>query len=116
MPHRYRVCTVKDSLRYYPPLPEYVILTTKTGLPLPNPEYLGLHALCCEVAWKSGAAEYIMNVERKMDDTKVLADDGSTADLLMAALSLVDFTVRFSPANCTSCLWFKQRHSKQVLG
>ncbi|KAH0833819.1 hypothetical protein J3R83DRAFT_10982 [Lanmaoa asiatica] len=90
--HTYRVCTSTDSLRYHTPLPvlpEYVTLSTTTELPLPNPEYLALHALCCEVAWMSGAAEYIMSIERRMDDTTVLANDGSTAELLITALSLI---------------------------
>jgi hypothetical protein len=38
----------------------------------------------------SGAAEYIMDIERRMDETLVLANDGSTADVLMGALSLVE--------------------------
>lgn len=37
----------------------------------------------------SGAAEYIMDIERRMDDTKVLANDGSSVDMLMVALSPV---------------------------
>jgi len=37
----------------------------------------------------SGAVEYIRDIERRMDDTEVLADDGSAADLLVAALSRV---------------------------
>ena len=38
----------------------------------------------------SGAVEYIMDIERRMDDTKVLAKDGSSVDLLMATLSVVE--------------------------
>lgn len=38
----------------------------------------------------SGAAEYITDIERRMDDAKVLAKDGSSVDLLMVALSVVD--------------------------
>ena len=38
----------------------------------------------------SGAAEYIMDTEKRMDETSVLANDGSTADILMRALALVE--------------------------
>ena len=34
----------------------------------------------------SGAVEHIMDIERRMDRTGVLANDGSTADLLASAL------------------------------
>ena len=89
-PHTYRVCTAMDSIRLVPALPEHVTFSTATDVPLPRREYLALHALCCEVAWMSGAAEYIMDIERRIGDTKVLAKDGSTVDLLMAALSAVE--------------------------
>lgn len=91
-PHTYRVCTAMDSIRLVPggSLPEHVTFSTATDVPLPRREYLALHALCCEVAWMSGAAEYIMDIERRIGDTKVLAKDGSTVDLLMAALSAVE--------------------------
>ena len=91
-PHTYHVCTVTDSIRLVPggSLPERVTFSTATDLPLPHPEFLALHALCCEVAWMSGAAEYIMDIERRIGDTKVLAMDGSTVGLLMVALSAVE--------------------------
>ena len=37
----------------------------------------------------SGAAEHVMDIERRMDKTAVLANDGSTADLLASALEEV---------------------------
>jgi hypothetical protein len=36
----------------------------------------------------SGAAEYIMDIERRRDNTKVLAKDGSNAQLLVSVLML----------------------------
>ncbi|KAN0094628.1 hypothetical protein V8E55_002915 [Tylopilus felleus] len=75
-----------------PALPEHVTFSTATDVPLSRHEYLALHALCCEVAWMSGAAEYIMDIERRIGDTKVLAKDGSTVDLLMAARFFSFFT------------------------
>ncbi|KAI9567205.1 hypothetical protein HD554DRAFT_2109710 [Boletus coccyginus] len=89
LPHTYRVCTSREDLKTDHSLPEQVTFSTDTGLPLPNHDYLALHALCCEVAWMSGAAEYIMDIERRMDDTKVLANDGSSVDVFMVALSSV---------------------------
>ncbi|KAI6039140.1 hypothetical protein EDC04DRAFT_2687191 [Pisolithus marmoratus] len=57
-----------------------VIFSTETEYALPLPAFLALHALCCEAAWMSGAAEHIVDVERWMDKTRVLAKDGSTTD------------------------------------
>ena len=37
----------------------------------------------------SGAAELVMDIERRMDRTDVLASDGSTADLLANMLARV---------------------------
>ena len=70
-------------------IPEIVTFTTKTDLPLPDGGCLALHALCCEVAWMSGAAEHVMDIERRMDKTDVLANDGSAADLLASVLARV---------------------------
>lgn len=80
----------KEEMKLDQKIPNRVAFSTATTLPLPHYEYLALHALCCEVAWMSGAAEYLMDIERKMDDTRVLANDGSTADLLTRALALVE--------------------------
>lgn len=55
-------------------------------LPLPSPAYLKLHAACCQVAHLSGAAEYVKKFYRDMEDTQVLAHDGSAAKLLEEAL------------------------------
>ena len=71
-------------------IPDIVTFSTATEYPLPHPAFLALHALCCEVTWMSGAAEYIMDTEKRMDETSVLANDGSTADILMRALALVE--------------------------
>ena len=38
----------------------------------------------------SGAAEYITDLEKRMDEITVLSNDGSSADLLMSALALVE--------------------------
>ncbi|KAH7906895.1 hypothetical protein BJ138DRAFT_1117169 [Hygrophoropsis aurantiaca] len=54
--------------------------------PLPNPEYLRHHAAAARVAYMSGAGEYIERVLTDMEMASVLADDGSSVELLAAAL------------------------------
>ena len=63
--------------------------TAKEGLAVPSPHYLALHALCCEVTNLSGAGEYVDLVQEKLEDMKVLAKDGSSADLFSFALSSI---------------------------
>ena len=71
-----------------PDVPAVVTFTTTIpNLPLPSPEYLALHALCYEVTWMSGAGEQLDEIQRDLEETRVLAKDGSTAHLLSAALS-----------------------------
>ncbi|KAI0760556.1 hypothetical protein C8Q74DRAFT_1451463 [Fomes fomentarius] len=53
---------------------------------LPDPRYLRLRAACCRVAHLSGAAEYLDEIYRDMDTIQVLAVDGSSAEVLDAAL------------------------------
>ena len=69
-------------------IPPQVRLTTPdpNNYPLPNPYYLALHAACARVVHLSGAAEYIEMVFRGMEDTKVLATDGGSGDVLYHAL------------------------------
>jgi hypothetical protein len=45
-----------------------------------------LHAAACRVAHLSGAGEYLEMVFRKMEETRVLASDGSSVDVLSYAL------------------------------
>lgn len=89
MQDTYRTYEARQGLKEKLRVPDIVTFSTTTDFRLPNPTYLVLHALCCEVAWMSGAAEYIMDIERRMDQTRVLAKDGSTADILLRALALV---------------------------
>ena len=49
---------------------------------VPNPKLLALHAACARVAHMSGAAEAFDEFERDVDDTRVLAFDGSSSRLL----------------------------------
>lgn len=86
--HCYKLEAVEIFQRVLSTLPEYVTFTTpdKDKLPLPSPSYLKLHAACCRIAHLSGAAEYVEKFYRDMEDTQVLAHDGSAAKLLEEAL------------------------------
>ncbi|KEP47309.1 hypothetical protein V565_160520 [Rhizoctonia solani 123E] len=74
---------------YRQELPQTVHFTTSTpDLPLPNPRYLALHAACARVVHLSGASEAISSIIRKMEQTPVLSEDGSSAELLEIMLSV----------------------------
>ncbi|KAG6371357.1 hypothetical protein JVT61DRAFT_9560 [Boletus reticuloceps] len=88
--HTYDVHVARMELKVNQKIPERVTFSTKTDYPLPHHQLLALHALCCEVAWMSGAAEYLEVIGRRMEDIKVLSNDGSMADLLSRALALVE--------------------------
>ncbi|KAJ8474973.1 hypothetical protein ONZ51_g6871 [Trametes cubensis] len=55
-------------------------------LPVPNPRYLQIHATCCRIAHMSGAADYLDLVLRDIEESKVLAEDGTSADTLTFAI------------------------------
>ncbi|KAH9031324.1 hypothetical protein EDB85DRAFT_2089767 [Lactarius pseudohatsudake] len=55
-------------------------------LPLPNPDYLEIHAACCRVAHLSGAGEYMDKVLEDLEDSRVLSQDGSSARILSFVL------------------------------
>ncbi|KAI0324738.1 hypothetical protein GY45DRAFT_1349243 [Cubamyces sp. BRFM 1775] len=55
-------------------------------LPLPSPRYPEVHAACCRIAHMSGAADYLDLIYRHMDELKVLANNGASADVLSFAL------------------------------
>ena len=57
--------------------------------PPPSRYYLELHALCCEVTMLAGAGEYVDWVQAQIEETRVLAGDGSSAQLLFIALSVI---------------------------
>ncbi|XP_006458875.1 hypothetical protein AGABI2DRAFT_115848 [Agaricus bisporus var. bisporus H97] len=75
------------SFRPYPVHPQQrdtVTFSTKSPetLPVPSPELLALHATCCKVAHFSGSAGYIDTLYDDLDQTGVLAIDGTSDDLL----------------------------------
>ncbi|KAF5313466.1 hypothetical protein D9611_008612 [Ephemerocybe angulata] len=55
-------------------------------LELPDPKYLKLHAAVCRVAHLSGAAEYMNQHDRDIENLSFLASDGSSANLFAAHL------------------------------
>jgi len=64
-------------------LPDTVTFTTThPRLSLPDPRYLRVHAACAKVANLSGAGECIDKIIGDLEDIRVLAADGSSADVL----------------------------------
>lgn len=57
--------------------------------PLPGREYLRLHAVCCRVAHLSAAGEYVEEILDDLNDTRVLAQDGGSKELLASALARI---------------------------
>lgn len=60
----------------------FVEFSSSVDAQYPNPKLLALHAACARVAHMSGAAEAFDELERDVEDTRVLASDGSSARLL----------------------------------
>ena len=85
----YRLITLDPrwySLSYLPANPIITFASTDPSLPLPNCEYLKLHAAVCRVAHMSGVAGYLDQEDRDVDRIGVLARDGSSANLLASRL------------------------------
>ncbi|KAJ2976224.1 hypothetical protein NUW54_g11600 [Trametes sanguinea] len=55
-------------------------------LPVASPQYLRIHAACCQIAYMSGVAEYLERVFPNVDELQGLAHDGASADVLSYAL------------------------------
>jgi hypothetical protein len=70
-------------------VPEKVTFTSSDPITLPTPssELLALHAACAKVSHFSGAGEEIDELDRDLDDLRVLAADGSSSSVLAHALS-----------------------------
>ncbi|OCH93821.1 hypothetical protein OBBRIDRAFT_724074, partial [Obba rivulosa] len=59
----------------------------KCQFPIPDRKLLALHSgSCARVFHLSGAAEYVQKVLRDIEETKILASDDGSADLLHNAL------------------------------
>lgn len=84
----YQIVTWQSST--VPESPRYTTTFTTTDLktrPIPSTHYLRLHAACARVAHKSGAATYIEDLAKDIARLTVLAEDGSSAGVLAAALA-----------------------------
>ena len=86
-PHTYNV-RGRDWAVLAGTLSQVTFRSDDPSLPPPNPRYLALHAACAKVAFMSGAAEHIDMIMRDIEDIKVLAADGSSAEVLALALQL----------------------------
>ena len=92
VPHTYNI-RVRHAC-FLNNLPTSVSLTSAVAeLPLPDPRYLALHAACAKVAPFPGPAKHIHKSFRELEDTKVLASNGSSAEALQFALGKTYFTV-----------------------
>lgn len=67
-------------------IPTKVKFVAHSDHPLPNPQYLFIHAACCRVAHLSGAAKYLDEIFLDMEELSVLAEDGASANSLVYAL------------------------------
>ncbi|KAG6852383.1 hypothetical protein C0991_012534 [Blastosporella zonata] len=85
-PNVYRPAAVAAGCLRGLPLSVKFITPDPINLPLPDPRYLAFHTACAKVAHLSGAGEYIDNVLWDLEDTRVLASNGDSADLLYHAL------------------------------
>ncbi|KAJ7222987.1 hypothetical protein B0H12DRAFT_1150813 [Mycena haematopus] len=61
---------------------------------LPSPSLLSIRAACSRVAHMAGAAEQVDQILRDLEQTPVMAEDGTTADLLTSRLLQPSRTVR----------------------
>ncbi|KDQ51060.1 hypothetical protein JAAARDRAFT_541724 [Jaapia argillacea MUCL 33604] len=88
--NRYRVyATDPDyltSLGIDPSNSEIQLTTTDPDLALPDPRLLRLHAACAKVAHFSGAGKIVDETLRDIEELEVLAYDGGSAHVLIAAL------------------------------
>ncbi|EEB89238.1 hypothetical protein MPER_12689 [Moniliophthora perniciosa FA553] len=101
--NEYDICVARDGWwQGFPNYPRRVLFVSRPfeignetrTLALPDPRLLAIHATCARVAHMSGAAEYMDLREQDLDDSTVLAADGSSAAffnelLLSASLQIV---------------------------
>ncbi|KAF8871844.1 hypothetical protein BD779DRAFT_1680079 [Infundibulicybe gibba] len=88
----------KDPADYYRPAatqlyfiegfkPEVQLTTPDPRIyPLPDPQYLAIHAACARAAHLSGVAKHIDTASHEMAETEALEDDRGSGDVLHHAL------------------------------
>ncbi|KAF8345054.1 hypothetical protein F5887DRAFT_1197645 [Amanita rubescens] len=95
----YNVCG-KQLSGYLVPIPSYVTFKVEPSaaaaaeamnkrLMLPDQDLIAIRAACARVANLSGAAEQANQIIRDMEDTTVLTDDGSMAEIFSLRLSML---------------------------
>ncbi|KAF5359875.1 hypothetical protein D9756_003614 [Leucocoprinus leucothites] len=101
----YKVCGNTRRLKRFPlPIPSRITFSVDPAaaaaaeavnkeLMLPDRSLIAIRAACARVANLSGAAEQAKRILRDLEDTTILADDGSTAELLSSRLLML--TSRF---------------------
>ncbi|KAH9008972.1 hypothetical protein EDB84DRAFT_1280840 [Lactarius hengduanensis] len=86
-PNTYTIKAIEPLvLAHYCKDSKITLTSERSDLPLPNPDYLEIHAACCRVAHLSGAGEYMDKVLEDLEDTHVLSEDGSSARILSFVL------------------------------
>ncbi|KAG8741764.1 hypothetical protein FRC10_002431 [Ceratobasidium sp. 414] len=78
---------VVEKQRYIvsPEVPQHFrfsLVSSNPDLAVPNRQYLAIRAACARVLHMSGAARVIDRILDEREDVKVLAKDGSSAELL----------------------------------
>jgi hypothetical protein len=71
------------------PAGKVITFHTETQIPIPNPQYLALHAACAKVMHMTAMAKAVDEFLEDWEATPVLAEDGSSADLLAHAFTMV---------------------------
>lgn len=85
-PNTYTIKAIEPLVLAYCKDTKITLTSERSDLPLPNPDYLEIHAACCRVAHLSGAGEYMDKVLEDLEDTHVLSQDGSSARILSFVL------------------------------
>jgi hypothetical protein len=73
-------------------------------MPVPNPSYLRLHAACAKIAHMSGMGELMDHWENELEETGVLASDGSSMPLLSSRLTALCAPGQLSLSSKVQCV------------
>ena len=88
-------------------------MPTLDELPLPSRDYLVLHAACAKAAHLSGAAEYIDRMDPDLDETFVLAEDGtSAARCTVEEIVEILFFLIGMHLHCTLVIYIDERNTR----
>jgi hypothetical protein len=106
LPNKYNVLVFGSSLRRQNFVDVVDLTSSNHSLP-PNPRYLALHCAICKVLWACGRGEELEEFMRDIDDTTVLAEDGSSAKLFEFAIqrSLTAINRSFVQSNTSTSVF-----------